>query len=192
MPLSEESILNDEDNPAHAEAASADPSAVSNRLGVERENDGPAAAAIAAAQAPPPPPPVRRHSLPASYHLSTFLSFFAHNDTENANSIANVNRPKAKTPPAQPPQKQQGNSIEQQQQQQQQQQQRSNHTPVPCATGQTLVASSVNRHRYGHRHTKSAAVLDQPVIVRTYNPPTSPRPSARAGMTNPAVYEVSL
>jgi len=35
-----------------------------------------------------------------------------------------------------------------------------------------------NRHRYGHRHTRSE-ILDQPVIVKSYNPgPTTPRAEA--------------
>ncbi|KAF8460617.1 hypothetical protein BDZ91DRAFT_738819 [Kalaharituber pfeilii] len=111
----------------------------------------------------------RRHSLPASYHLSNFLSFFSQNDLGSTHGGPNVNEARATPGPH-------------------------SHTATTRTVadsdpaGQAPTSSSVNRHRYGHRHTRSA-VLDQPVVVRTYNPPATPRLPTRAGMMNPAIYE---
>lgn len=115
----------------------------------------------------------RRHSLPASYHLSNFLSFFNQNsDSTHESSNLNEAHVSSKTLP-------QVNANT------------TRHARSATASGlvgQTTPRSSVNRHRYGHRHTRS--VVDQPVVVRTYNPPATPRVPTRAGMMNPAIFEV--
>ena len=116
----------------------------------------------------------RRHSLPASYHLSTFLSFFNQNGADSTHESSNVNEAhnSSRTPP-------QVNTII------------TRHTRSATASGlvgQTTPRSNVNRHRYGHRHTRS--VVNQPVVVRTYNPPATLRVPTRAGMMNPAIFEV--
>ncbi|KAF8425486.1 hypothetical protein EV426DRAFT_663140 [Tirmania nivea] len=115
----------------------------------------------------------RRHSLPASYHLSNFLSFFSQNGAESTHESSNVNEAhdSSRTPP-------QVNTNT------------TRHTRSATASGligQATPRSSVNRHRYGHRHTRS--VVDQPVVVRTYNPPPTLRVPTRAGMMNPAIFE---
>ncbi|KAI5799276.1 hypothetical protein DFH27DRAFT_611662 [Peziza echinospora] len=121
-------------------------------------------------------PLTRRHSLPASYHLSNFLSFFNHNDA--GGSEVSATNAQAKASPG-PPQDAAHNTPPTQ---------ATAPTAAPAPTSPPVNSGSVNRHRYGHRHTRSA-VLDQPVVVRTYNPPATPRASARAGMMNPAIYE---
>ncbi|RPB27009.1 hypothetical protein L211DRAFT_865926 [Terfezia boudieri ATCC MYA-4762] len=115
----------------------------------------------------------RRHSLPASYHLSNFLSFFSQNGVNSTHESSNVNE--AHNSSGTPPQVNANTTR---------------HTRSATASGlvgQTTPRSSVNRYRYGHRHTRS--VVDQPVVVRTYNPPATLRVPARAGMMNPAIFE---
>lgn len=117
----------------------------------------------------------RRHSLPASYHLSNFLSFFSQNPADDTHDGPNVNEAQSTS---KAPLQANTNTTR--------------HTRSATASnlaGHTSTGSSVNRHRYGHRHTRSA-VLDQPVVVRTYNPPATPRVPTRAGMMNPAIFEV--
>lgn len=116
----------------------------------------------------------RRHSLPASYHLSNFLSFFnTGSSSERAPISSNVHESQSNPQPAQP---QIDIST-------------TRHSRSATVSSQPASATSVNRHRYGHQQNKSV-VLDQPVVVRTYNPPATPGFPTRAGMMNPAIFEV--
>lgn len=118
----------------------------------------------------------RRHSLPASYHLSSFLSLFnTGSSSERAPITSNVDESQSNPQQAQP-------QIDVNTR-------HSRSATVSSPTGQPASATSVNRHRYGHQHNRSV-VLDQPVVVRTYNPPATPGFPTRAGMMNPAIFEV--
>ena len=93
----------------------------------------------------------RRHSLPASTTFSNIFSLWGNdNDPAAPTGRDHYNHQ---------------NNVNQQQQQQQQ----------PSLNGAPRIVNGNgsgvggNRHRYGHRHTRSA-VVDQPVIVKSYNP----------------------
>ncbi|KAG0123964.1 hypothetical protein HOY82DRAFT_209783 [Tuber indicum] len=90
----------------------------------------------------------RRHSLPASTTFSNIFSLWG-NDNDPA------------APPGRDHYNHQNNVN------QRQQQPSSNGAPRIVNGNGSGVGG--NRHRYGHRHTRSA-VVDQPVIVKSYNP----------------------
>ncbi|PWW72771.1 hypothetical protein C7212DRAFT_223356 [Tuber magnatum] len=90
----------------------------------------------------------RRHSLPASTTFSNFFSLWG-NDND----------------PAAPP----GRDHYDHQNNVNQQQRRPGSNGTPRIVNGNGSGVGGNRHRYGHRHTRSA-VVDQPVIVKSYNP----------------------
>lgn len=119
----------------------------------------------------------RRHSLPTSTALSHFLNIFnAQNNNESEDSKDQAVTRTTPTSSGQPP----INSHWQHSR---------SATVANIAPSSAVPGSIENRHRYGHRHTKSA-VLKQPVVVKTYQPPAIPRLPTRTGIMNPAVFEV--
>lgn len=103
----------------------------------------------------------RRHSLPASTTFSTFLSLWS---AENANR---ENRERSNSSTANDVHPGIANNTSS----------NNRHHRSASISGDTLLNGSSNgngalggnRHRYGHRHTRSA-VVDTPVIVKSYNP----------------------
>jgi len=135
-----------------------------------------------AAPGPPPPSPPselssaqnsllrlsRRHSLPANVALSGLLGFLSQlpdrNDGRDAAAAAlSGRRPRV---------------IE-----------HTRSSSVIVTRNSTGSEGAVNRHRYGHRHTRSEA-YDQPIIVKNYNPGTTapvPQPIEEVGSRLAAV-----
>ncbi|RPA87074.1 hypothetical protein BJ508DRAFT_320965 [Ascobolus immersus RN42] len=125
-----------------------------------------------------PPPLLRRHSLPAHLLVNNILSFWNGGDGHSDN-LDTAGGPSQINNHHHHHQQQQQAADHSYSLEQSADNSRSRDHLEPGArsssagrdtSGVSGSSSNVNRHRYGHRHTKSAQ-LNQPVIVKTYNPP---------------------